>query len=166
MAMLARLAANLFDGWGKLGRAFPPEALARIDAGIAASEQRHGGEIVLAVESRLSPRMVLDGVDARKRAGRLFALHRVWDTEQNLGVLIYVLMAEHRVEIVADRGVRTRVTQPELDALCATVVQGFRDGDPERGVVTAIEALGTLLAPHFPHDPKSKDELGDAPILV
>ena len=166
MAMLARLATNLFHGWGKLHRTFPPEVLARIDVAIAASEQRHGGEIVLAVESRLSPRMVLDGVDARTRANRLFALHRVWDTEQNLGVLIYALLSEHRVEIVADRGVRARVTQAELDALCATVVQGFRDSDAERGVVTAIDALGTLLAPHFPHDPASKDELGGAPIVV
>ena len=166
MRTLRRLATNLFRGWGELRRSFPPAALARIDAAIAASEKRHGGEIVVAVESRLSPRMVLDGIESRDRARRLFALHRVWDTEQNLGVLIYALLSEHRVEVVADRGVLARVTQAELDAVCETVVQGFRDGDPERGLVTAIDALGALLAPHFPHDPASTDELGGAPIVV
>ncbi|HET9484782.1 MAG TPA: TPM domain-containing protein, partial [Xanthomonadales bacterium] len=138
----------------------------RINAAITASEQRHGGEIVFAVESRLHPAAVLDDVDARSRARRLFALHRVWDTQHNIGLLIYALLAEHRVEIVADRGVLARVTQAELDALCETVVQGFRDGDPARGVVTAIEALTLLLEPHFPHDPASADELGGAPIVL
>lgn len=166
MGRFRRLLRNLFAEWGKLRRWFPPESLARIDAAISASEQRHGGEIVFAVETRLLPREVLAGVDAKTRARRLFALHRVWDTEHNIGVLIYALLAEHRVEIVADRGVLARVTQAELDAVCETVVQGFREGNPERGVVTAIEALAVLLSPHFPHDPASRDELGGTPIVV
>jgi uncharacterized membrane protein len=166
MSRLRRLALNLFAGWGRFRRWFTPAALARIDAAIAASEQRHGGEIVFAVESRLRPSAVLDGDGVRERAQRVFALQRVWDTEHNIGVLIYALIAEHRVEIVADRGVLARVTQAELDAVCATVVAGFRDGDPVRGVVTAIEALTALLEPHLPHEPGSRDELGGAPIVV
>ena len=166
MTRARKIWRNLVGGWGRLGRWFPPEALARINAAITASEQRHGGEIVFAVETRLHPGAALDGVEARDRARALFAIHRVWDTEQNLGVLIYALLAEHRVEIVADRGVLARVGQPALDALCATVVQGFRDGEPERGVVAAIESLTALLEPHFPHDSGASDEICGAPIVV
>lgn len=166
MGRMEKLWRNLVGGWGRLRRWFPPEALARINAAITASEQRHGGEIVFAVETRLHPAAAFDGVDARDRARALFAIHRVWDTEQNIGVLIYALLAEHRVEIVADRGVLERIGQPELDALCATVVQGFRDGDPARGAIAAIEALTALLEPHFPHDPGATDEICGAPIVV
>jgi len=147
MGRVRKIWRNLVGGWGKLRRWFPPDTLARINAAIAASEQRHGGEIVFAVETRLHPAAAFDGVDARDRAQALFAIHRVWDTEQNIGVL-------------------TRVAQPELDALCATVVQGFREGQPERGVIAAIEALTGLLEPHFPHDPAAKDEICGAPIVV
>ncbi len=165
MSRLSRLARNLFGGWGLVGK-FPRDAFARIDTAIAASERRHGGEIVFAVETRLWPGAVLAGIDAHKRARSLFSRYRIWDTEQNVGVLIYALLAEHRVEIVADRGVMKRVTQAELDAICATVVDGFRRGEPEHGVVTAIEALTALLAPHFPDQPGAPTELCDAPIVV
>ena len=166
MANAKRWLANVFGEWGALRRWFPGDAFARIDAAIRASEQRHGGELVFAVEPRLAPYSLLAGVTSKSRARTLFSRLRVWDTEHNIGVLIYALLAEHRVEIVADRGVLARVTQAELDAVCGTVVAGFRDGDPVRGVVTAIEALTVLLEPHLPHEPGSRDEIGGTPIVV
>lgn len=166
MTLLARTFANLFGGWGRLRRWFPAETMARIRDAIAAGETGHGGEICFAVETRLSLVEVLERVDARTRAHQVFAELGVWNTADNGGVLIYALLAERRVEIVADRGVSARVDASAWQGICDLVVEGFRGDDPARGVLAAIAALHSLLAASFPAVADNVCELPDDPVIL
>ncbi|MCW8806767.1 MAG: TPM domain-containing protein [Rhodanobacter sp.] len=167
MARMQRLLANLLGGWFQLHRRFPAELLDEMAAAIAAGERGHKGEIRFAVESRLTPLAVLGGLDARGRAQQLFAQLRVWDTEHNSGVLFYVLMAEHRIEIIADRGIAARVTTAEWDAICARMRVCYAHGQWRDGSLEGIAAAHALLLRHFPgNDKASPDELSDRPVLL
>jgi uncharacterized membrane protein len=167
MARMQRLLANLFDGWFQLGRRFPSALLDEMAAAIAAGERSHLGEVCFAVESRLAPLAVLDGVDARIRAGQVFTQLRVWNTEHNSGVLFYVLLAEHRIEIVADRGIAARVTAEEWDAISARMLQAYAQRQWREGSLQGIAAAHALLAKHFPGDGENcRDELSDRPVLL
>jgi uncharacterized membrane protein len=165
---MQRLWANLFGGWFQLSRRFPAALLDEMAATIAAGERHHLGEIRFAVESRLPPLAVLDGLDAATRAREVFAQLRVWDTELNSGVLFYVLMAEHRIEIVADRGIAARVTTGEWDAICARMRECYAHGQWREGSLEGIAAAHVLLARHFPGDGRqpNPDELPDRPALL
>jgi uncharacterized membrane protein len=164
---MQRLLANLFGGWFRLRRRFPAELLDEMAVAIAAGERTHLGEVCFAVESRLSPLAVLDGIDARARAGQVFSQLHVWDTEHNSGVLFYVLMAEHRIEIVADRGIAALVTQDEWDAISRRVRDGYAKGQWREGSLEAIAAAHDLLTRHFPGDGTANpDELPDRPVLL
>lgn len=149
-------------------RLFSKDALQRIAAAIAASELRHTGEIRFAVESALHPRAVLAGVQARHRAEEVFAQLRVWDTEANNGVLLYLLLADHRIEIVADRGFNGRVSAEQWRGACQLIEERLRAGEPEAAVLRGIEALSTLVEAHFPreHDYVDTNELPDEPHLL
>jgi uncharacterized membrane protein len=146
-------------------RAFPPDTLARIERAIAASETRHGGEIRFAVESALPWSYLRRDAPVRERAAMLFSKLGVWDTEANNGVLIYVEMADHGIEIIADRGIARCVPRTEWDAICSDMRERFRGGDFEGGVVAAIGRVGDLLAAHFPLAPDAPDpnEVSDRP---
>ena len=100
MARMQRMLTNLFGNWFQLRHRFPAALLDEMTVAIASGERTHRGEVRFAVESRLAPLAVLEGLDAPVRARQVFAQLRVWDTEHNTGVLFYVLMAEHRIEIV------------------------------------------------------------------
>jgi uncharacterized membrane protein len=164
---MQRLLANLFGGWFQLRRRFPAPLLDEMTAAIAAGESSHKGEIRFAVESRLAPLAVLDGLEARNRAQQVFAQLRVWDTEHNSGVLFYVLLAEHRIEIVADRGIAARVSAAEWDAICAHMRQRYARGQWRDGSLDGIAAAHALLHRHFPgNDKASPDELPDRPVLL
>ncbi len=80
----------------------------------------------------------------------MFGKLRVWDTEHNNGVLIYLLLAEHAIEIVADRGLARHVPQAQWDALLAGMQSAFRAGRFEEGLAQAIDAVHALLLQHFP----------------
>jgi uncharacterized membrane protein len=147
-------------------RNFTPAVLARIEAAITAVEQRHAGEIRFAIENALEPGELWRGLDARARALQVFGLLRVWDTHANNGVLIYVLHAEHAVEIVADRGIANAVTQVQWDQVCAAATGEFRAGRFEQGAVQAIEGVAALLAEHFPLARGDADELPNQPVLL
>lgn len=149
-------------------RRFPAATLDAIQQAIAASEHRHLGEIVFAVEGNLAFGDVLRGVTSRTRAEQVFAHLRVWNTERNTGVLVYVLLADHAIEIVADRAVAREVDASEWTPICTLMQQHLRGGDYERGAIAGVDAVGTLLARHFPSDGdgRDKDELPNRPTLL
>ena len=162
-----RLRANLFGGWFQLHRYFPAALLDEMAAAIAAGERAHKGEVRFAVEARLPALAVLDGLDAPTRAQQVFGHLRVWDTEHNSGVLFYVLMAEHRIEIVADRGIAAKVDAAEWDAICAGMRECFAAGKWRDGSLQGIAAAHALLLQHFPgNDKEVHDELPDRPVLL
>ena len=167
MTRLRRLLLNLFDGWWQLRRRFPAALLDELAAAIAAGEREHLGEVRFAVESRLAPLAVLEGLDAPQRARQVFAQLRVWDTEHNSGVLLYVLMAEHRIEIVADRGIAARVSAAEWQAVCERMRERYAHGQWREGSLQGIADAHALLARHFPgHGEPNPDELPDRPVLL
>jgi uncharacterized membrane protein len=167
MTRMQRLLSNLFEHWFQLHRRFPPAVLDEIAAAIAGGEKAHRGEVRFAIESRLTPWSVLEGIDAPTRAKQVFAQLRVWDTEHNSGVLLYVLMAEHRIEIVADRGVAARVTAAEWEAICARMRDCYARGQWREGSIEGVAAAHALLEQHFPSDgTDNPDELPDRPVLL
>ena len=137
---------------------FPPESMARIASAIDSGERRHTGEICFAVESALPVGAVLRGVPARARAERAFERMRVWDTHANNGVLLYLLLADHRIEIVADRGLRGKVSDEQWRGVCQLMEERLRAGDAEDAVVRGVAAVSDLLAGHFPQAPGARDE--------
>jgi uncharacterized membrane protein len=147
---------------------FPEDSLQRIADAIAAGELRHRGEILFAVESELSPGMVLRGVQARARAEAAFARLRAWDTEANNGVLIYLLLADHRIEIVADRGLNGLVSAEQWRGVCLLMEERMQAGEPEQAVVRGIGAVSDLLAEHFPQidGAPDRDELPNLPLIL
>jgi len=168
--MRARLQRLLRHRWvddADLRRALPAKVLASLQAQVAASEQRHSGEICLHIEAGLPWRAVWRGATARERAVALFGKLRVWDTEHNNGVLIYLLMADNAIELVADRGLMRKVPQATWEALVARMGDAFREGQFERGLRQAIEQVSTLLEQHFPLAPgqANPNELPDVPGL-
>jgi uncharacterized membrane protein len=144
---------------------FPPEAMARIAAAIDAGERRHAGEICFAVESALPIGAVWRGVTARTRAERAFERMRVWDTDANNGVLLYLLLADHRIEIVADRGLRGKVSDEQWRGVCQLMEDRMRAGDAVGAVVCGVEAVSDLIGGHFPQQPGmvDVDELPNQP---
>ena len=145
---------------------FPSAVLDRIEQAIDQSERSHGGELRFALEGGMEPFDVLRGFGARDRALQLFASLRVWDTEQNSGVLIYLQLVDHRIEIVADRGINAKVAQSQWDAICRRMETAFRAGDFERGTMQAVAEITQLLRDHFPPGPQNPDELPDRPVIV
>ena len=167
MARLQRLLVNLCEGWFQLHRRFPAGLLDEIAAAVAEGERTHLGEVRLAVESRLSPLAVLAGLDASARARQVFGQLGIWDTEHNNGVLIYVLLAEHRIEIVADRGIARHVAPEEWAAVCAHMRDAYARGQWREGSLRGIADVHALLQRHFPAEGKERpDELPDRPVLL
>ena len=147
-------------------RPFPASVLDRIETAINTSEQRHRGELRFALEASLEPLDVLRGIPARARALELFAALRVWDTEENSGVLIYLQMVDRRIEIVADRGINRLVQQSEWDAICRRMETEFRAGRFEAGTIAAIREVTELLIKHFPPGTDNPDELPNRPVVL
>ena len=148
-------------------RALGADALARTEARVAASEQRHSGEIRVCVEAGLPLSYLWRNATARERAIAMFGKLRVWDTEDNNGVLIYLLLAEHSIEIVADRGLDRHVSPQQWKALVNGMAAAFKAGRFEEGLNEAIDTVDRLLTEHFPLAPGAvnHNELPDAPVL-
>ena len=147
-------------------RHFTPPVLSAIEAAIAETEAQHSGEIRFAIETTLDLERLWRDVSPRACALDAFAKLRVWDTAGNNGVLIYVLFADHDVEIVADRAVAERVSQSEWDAVCRVVQDEFRAGRFGEGAVAGVQAVGRLLARHFPRAGGDANELPNRPSLL
>jgi len=147
-------------------RALGPEALARIQQRIAASEARHSGEIRVCVEAGLPFSYLRRAASARDRAVAMFGKLRVWDTAANNGVLIYLLLAEHAIEIVADRGLLPHVDAATWERIMATMQAAFKEGRFAAGIEQAVDAVDALLVRHFPlaEGAVNPNELPDAPV--
>ncbi|MBA2350967.1 MAG: TPM domain-containing protein [Burkholderiales bacterium] len=143
-----------------------PGAFATIEQAIREGEAEHDGELRFAVEAALDIAPLFAGVSARQRAIDAFAQLRVWDTEQNNGVLIYLLLADHDFEIVADRGIDRHVGAARWKAICADMEQSFRRGDFEAGVIVGIREVSAELRRHFPARPGGKNELPDETVIL
>ena len=155
----------LMTDW-QVKRAFAPSVLAKIEQAIQASELAHAGEIRFAVEGALGILPLVEGQDARSRAIEVFSQLHVWDTQHNNGLLIYVLLADRAVEIVADRGINARVQPGEWDAVCQAIKTAFGNRQFEAGSVAGIDAVSSHLARHFPAHPSSGNELPDQPVVL
>jgi uncharacterized membrane protein len=163
---VSRILRHCMTGSRQLRRHFPEPALRAIESAIAAGEARHAGEVRFAIEAALDPPAVLRGVSPRERAIAVFSQLRVWDTEQNAGVLIYLLLADRDVEIVADRGIDQRVEPREWEAICRQMEAELRAGRYDAGAVAGIQAVSDLLARHFPPTGSARNELPDRPVVL
>ncbi|MBI4195753.1 MAG: TPM domain-containing protein [Betaproteobacteria bacterium] len=163
---LARILRHLMAPRWLAGRMLPATALARIEAAIDASEARHRGEIRYVVEAGLDFAPLLGGITPRERAIEIFSQLRLWDTEENTGVLIYVQLIDHDIEIVADRGINAEVPQAQWDAICHRMEEAFRAGRHAEGVLEGIKEITALLARHFPPRGANPDELPDKPVVL
>jgi uncharacterized membrane protein len=163
---LARTLRHLFSTrWGTRRR-FAPEVLRRIEAAIAGLERRHAGEIRFAIETAFDLPDLWYGTTPRERALVVFGHLGVWDTAGNNGVLIYVLMADRDVEIVADRAIAARVPTEAWEHVCHEMEAAFRAGRFAEGAEAGIAGVGRLLAAHFPGDGADRDEQPDRPVLL
>jgi uncharacterized membrane protein len=166
-AALSRLIRHLLHTPINTRRTFPVAVQEAMRWAVANGEQRHRGEIRFVVEGDWPLAEVLGKKTLRERALEIFGLSRVWDTEENTGLLIYVLLCEHRVEIVADRGLHRAVGNVAWESICAGMTEAFRAGAFAAGSVAAIEAVNALLQEHFPAGRDGNpNELPDMPILL
>jgi uncharacterized membrane protein len=148
-------------------RAFPRPALAAIERAVAEQERRHRGQLRVMIEGGLPLQALLAGRSARERAMEMFARLRVWDTAANAGVLIYLLLADRRVEIVADRGIHECVGATAWETICGAMQREFAAGRFEAGMLSGLASVSDLLAAHFPPDADERqDELPNAPVIA
>jgi len=166
-AWLRRIARHRWFDETDTARALDATALARLEARVAASETHHSGEIRLCVEAGLPLSYLWRDATPRQRAVTMFGKLRVWDTEHNNGVLIYLLLAEHAIEIVADRGMARLVPQAHWDGLLGAMREAFRAGHFEDGMASAVDAVDAMLAQHFSLAPgqSNPNELPDRAAL-
>ncbi|HWS76574.1 MAG TPA: TPM domain-containing protein [Quisquiliibacterium sp.] len=161
-----RVLRHLRHDRGDLRRAFPATVLERIEQAVVDGELRHGAELRVAIEASLPLGRVLAGVAARDRALEVFGSLRVWDTDGNNGVLLYVLLADHAVEIVADRAAARAVPEEAWRAVTQALASAYRGGDFRGGTVAAIERLADILAQAFPPGERNPDELPNRPVML
>lgn len=166
MVNFSRWFKHLFTSPLAWRRAFPQATLDAIEAAIRQSETRHSGEIRFAIETSLAPAWAWRGMSGRERAVEMFSQLRVWDTVDNSGVLVYLLLADHNIEIVADRGIAARVKQAQWEAVAQAMESAFRQGEFERGAQEGIRQIDALLTLHFPAAGQNPDELADRPVIV
>ena len=163
---LARILRHLFTTAWSVGKVFPAEALANIEAAIGESETAHTGQIRFAVQHSLDTREVLRGITARRRAIEVFGELGVWDTEHNNGVLIYFLLADRDFEIVGDRGIDARVGPDGWEEICRGMEERIHEGDFQRAVIWGIEAVGERLRASFPRTDGPAGDLPDRPVIL
>ncbi|MDP2144353.1 MAG: TPM domain-containing protein [Gallionella sp.] len=163
---LKRIMRHLSSGRANVNRVLPPRALEAIERAIVAAEMQHDGQIRFAVEAALDWQPLLAGQTARERAVEVFSQLRVWDTEHNNGVLIYLLLADRDVEIVADRGIHAQLGDEIWEEICREMEAAFRDGRFEAGVLAGVRAVGDHLVRHFPPRSDKPNEMPDSPVVL
>ena len=163
---IVRILKHLCTTGLHLRRRFPRATLDAIEQEIAKSEALHNGELRVAIETALDLPPLLQGLQSRERALDVFSLLRVWDTETNSGVLIYLLLVDHKVEIVADRGIAAKVEQSEWESICREMEQAFRSGNFKAGSMLGVQRISALLARHFPAGTRNPNELPNKPFIL
>ncbi|HEY3893102.1 MAG TPA: TPM domain-containing protein [Bradyrhizobium sp.] len=163
---IRRIGKHLLAHRWRLRQLFPPSALAAIEQAIKSGETSHAGQVRFVVEGALDGAPLFRDQSARQRAIDIFAQLRIWDTAHNNGVLIYLLLADRRVEIVADRGIDARVGSAGWEKICRAMEAEFKAGHFEHGVIEGIEAVSQQLAKYFPAHGAGRNELPDAPVVI
>lgn len=163
---LRRIVRHLMTAHWQVKRAFPSTALRAIEQEIKASEATHAGEIRFAVEGALSGAPLYSDQSTRERAIDVFAQLRMWDTDDRNGVLIYLLLADHSVEIVADRGIHEKTGATEWDTICCDMEAAFRHGLYEEGTLSGVRSINRLLQEHFPATGTRRNELPDKVVML
>ncbi len=161
-----RIARHLTFAPRSLRRRFPETTLQAIAKAIRECEDHHDGEIRFALEGALPLAALKSGQSARQRAIEVFSELRVWDTEHNNGVLLYLQLADRKVEIVADRGVNRRAGSAAWETICRDMETLFRQNRFEEGVISGIRAIGACLAEHYPSQGEKTNELPDQPVVL
>src|SRR3954470_17116583 len=163
---IARIGKHLLHHHWWKKKYFPPKVLAEIEQAIKAGEATHSGQVRFVVEGALDGVPLFRDQPARERALDIFSHLRIWDTAHNDGVLIYLLLADRDVEIVADRGIDAKVGDAGWEKICVEMETQFRAGNFEGGVIKGIEAVSRELATHFPAQGPGPNELPDAPVVM
>ena len=161
-----RAIKHIFHNPWIVERCFPKESMKRIENAIKASEHLHSGQVVVAIEPALDFGHILRTISPRSRSIDVFSRLRIWDTAQNNGVLIYLLLADRDVEILADRGIHQAAGQEAWELICREMEQSFRLGEFEAGVIKGIERVGAILQDKFPPNGAQKDELSNKPSVL
>lgn len=164
----SRIARHVMASQRGTHKLFSTDTMQRLQESIASGEATHRGEVRLIVESALPLRKVRRGMSTRQRALDLFGTFRVWDTEENNGVLLYINVADRKLEIIADRAASRRIGDPHWQTVCGVAQASFRKGEFERGLTQALASIHDALSVAFPadgHTPR-KNELPDAPVVL
>jgi uncharacterized membrane protein len=163
---IKRIGRHLLEHHWRVRRIFPPKALAEIEQAIKTGEAAHSGQVRFVVEGALDGVPLFRDQPARERALDIFSHLRIWDTAHNNGVLIYLLLADRDVEIVADRGIDAKVGDAGWEKICRDMEAEFRTGHFQRGVINGIAAVSQQLTTHFPKHGAGRNELPDAPVVI
>ncbi|PJZ55728.1 TPM domain-containing protein [Leptospira barantonii] len=145
---------------------FSSENLRMIESSVAKSETLHKGEIKVVLEGGLPVFRVISGLTAKQRAMELFSEKKVWDTDENTGILIYVQLTDRKIELLADRGIYKKIGQETLDEICNQMQSGFRNGNYTESILTCIDRFTHLLQKHFPPGKRNPNELSDKPEII
>jgi uncharacterized membrane protein len=163
---IGRIGRHLLAHRWRERRIFTPKVLAAIEQAIKASEATHAGQVRFVVEGALDGAPLFRDQPARERALDIFSQLRIWDTSHNNGVLIYLLLADRNVEIVADRGIDVKVGAAGWEKICADMEADFKAGSFESGVIKGIDAVSRQMAKYFPPREGGRNELPDAPVVM
>lgn len=161
-----RIMKHLVMTHWEVNRVFPRKTLLAIEQAIKAGETAHVGEICFVVEGALDSAPLFKGQSARERAVDVFSQLRIWDTAHNNGVLIYLLLADRDVEIVADRGIHAKTGSEGWQSICRQMEAAFKHGNYEDGVVSGIQTVAQHLMTHFPAVGGHRNELPDTPVVL
>ena len=163
---IKRIGRHLLEHRWRVRRIFTPKVLADIEQAIKLTEATHSGQVRFVVEGALDGQPLFRDQSARDRALDIFAHLRIWDTAHNNGVLIYLLLADRKVEIVADRGIDARVGAAGWQKICKAMETDFKAGSFEAGAIRGIGAVSKQLATYFPKTGAGPNELPDAPVVM
>jgi len=163
---IKRIGKHLLEHRWRARHDFPQRVLERIEQAIKKGEATHSGQVRFVVEGALDGAPLFQNQPARERALDIFSQLRIWDTAHNNGVLIYLLLADRNVEIIADRGIDAKVGADGWEIICKEMEADFRSGNFERGAIKGIEAVSRELAKHFPGTGGGPNELPDAPVVI
>lgn len=162
---LFRIGNGPLSGFTLLRKYFSPKDLKEITSAVSDSEKTHRGELKVAIETKISPFQVFSGKTARDRAVEMFSFLKVWDTEENTGILIYILLSEKKIVTLADRGIYKRIGQEKLNSISSKIGEGFKSGAPKDAILVGIKELTGELAKHFPARKKNPNEIPNEPYI-